>query len=205
MSRSTTRQRGLVAAGAVTLAFVATACFPQAPPATTAPTTTTSTTTTSTTVPACVPEPATATNGAATLTVSQATCLAVGDEITVTGSGYTTTGNVGTRPPFAAKPSGVYVVHGEFADPWRPSTGVGSGSRKVLSQYWAVPEPTYTDNTNQLPPYAPMDASGGFTVTVTVAATTGTNPTLGIATYPGSGATNANEEILIPLTLEPAA
>lgn len=209
MSRSTTRQRGLVVAGAATLAFVATACFPQAPPATTAPTTTTSTTTTSTTstttVPECVPEPATTTNGAATLTVSQATCLEVGDEITVTGSGYTTTGNVGTRPPFAGKPSGVYVVHGELADPWRPSTGVGSGARKVLSQSWAVPEPTYTDNTNQLPPYAPMDASGGFSVTVTVAATTGTNPTLGIATYPGSGATNAGEELLVPLSLDPAA
>lgn len=200
MSRSTTRQRGLAAAGAVTLAFVASACFPQDPPVT-APTTST---TTSTTVPECVPAPATVTNGSATLTVSQATCLEVGDEITVTGSGYTTTGNVGTRPPFAGKPSGVYVVHGEFADPWRPSSGVGSGARKVLSQYWAVPEPTYTDNTNQQAPYTPMDAWGGFSVTVTVAATTGTNPTLGIATYPGSGATNADEEILVPLTLDPA-
>jgi hypothetical protein len=194
MSRSTTRQRGLVAAGSVALAIVASACFPQDPPVTTAPTT----------VPECVPAPVTVTNGAATLTVSQANCLEVGDEITVTGSGYTTTGNVGTRAPFPGRPSGVYVVHGEFADPWRPSAGVASGARKVLSQHWAVPEPTYTENTNQQAPYVPMDASGGFSVTVTVAESTGTNPTLGVATYPGSGATNAGEEILIPLTLDPA-
>ena len=191
--------RPLVAALVAGGALVGAACVPEPAPVTT---------TTSTTIadPGCVPTSATATNGAATVTVSQVNCLEVGDEITVTGTGFTTTGNLGTRPPFPGMPSGNYVVWGKFADVWQPSLGtaVAPGStRTIISQKWAIPEPTFTFSGGELP-YVLLQADGSFSTTVTIAEnTTSVNPNYGFAVYGGSGSTNAAEEFFFPATFAP--
>lgn len=209
--------------GAAVLAVGIAACVPTTPPATTTTTTESTTTTTesttttteaptttttSTTVPACVEQPGSATVGSVTLTVSQATCLEVGDVVTVSGSGYTTTGNLGTRAPFNGQPSGNYVIFGEFANVWQPSLGSAvapSSTRKVITQKWALPDPTYSAATTiPNPSYVLIAPDGTFSTTLTIGAPANTNPNLGFATYGGSGATNAAEEILIPATWKPA-
>lgn len=151
----------------------------------------------------CVEEPGTVTSGPVTLTVSQATCLEPGDVVTVTGSGYTTTGNLGSRPPFAGKPAGVYVVLGELAETWRPSELAPGSARKVITQQWAVTDPTFSESTNQELPYVLLAADGTFTSSLTVGEPTGSNPNLGFATYAGSGAVNAGEELLVPASWAP--
>ncbi len=185
-------------------ALVGAACVPDPAPGTT--TTTTEATTTTVADPGCVGVPATATNGAATVTVSKVTCLEVGDEITVTGTGFTTTGNIGTRPPFSGQPSGNYVVWGKFADVWQPSLGtaVAPGStRTIISQKWPIPEPTFTASGGALP-YVLLEADGSFTTTVTIAENTSSaNPNYGFAVYGGSGATNAAEEFFFPGSFAP--
>ncbi|MHB1138317.1 MAG: hypothetical protein ACYC2O_05115 [Microthrixaceae bacterium] len=187
------------AVGAAALAIGAVACVPETPP-------TTTTSTTASTVPVCAEQPGSATVGSVTLTVSQATCLEVGDVVTVTGSGYTTTGNLGGRPPFPGQPAGVYAIFGEFADVWQPSLGSAvtpSSTRKVLTQQWAIPEPTFTA-AGGAPTYVLLEADGTFTTELTISAAQGANPNLAFATYPGSGAVNAAEEILIPASWAPA-
>ncbi len=192
--------RPLVAALVAGGALIGVACVPEPAPVTT---------TTSTTIedPGCVPTPATATNGTATVTVSQVNCLEVGDEITVTGTGFTTTGNIGTRPPFPGMRSGNYVVWGKFADVWQPSLGtsVAPGStRTIISQKWPIPEPTFTYSGGALP-YVLLEADGSFSTTVTIAEnTTSANPNYGFAVYGGSGATNAAEEFFFPGEFAPA-
>jgi hypothetical protein len=201
MKLSSTPKALRYALGVAAIAVGAVACVPTTPPGTT-----TTTSEPPVTVPACVEQPGSVTSGSVTLTVSQATCLEVGDVVTVTGAGYTTTGNLGTRPPFAAQPAGVYVVFGEFATTWQPSLGTAvapSSTRKSLSQRWAIPEPTFTASGGQ-PPYALLESNGTFSVDVTIAAPTNTNPNLGVATYAGSGAVNAAEELLVPVSWAPA-
>lgn len=193
--RTPTHRRVVAAVAGAALALVLGACIPPAPP------TTTTTSTTSSTVPGCVPEPATVTQGTVTLTVSQATCLEVGDEVTVTGSGYTTTGNLGTRPPLLGQAGGVYVLFGEFGDPWRPSQSAPSTNRKSIVQHWALPASSYAimSALNQ-PGLVQMTPEGGFTTTLTIAEPLGQLPTLAIATYAGSGSVNAGEELLVPVS-----
>ena len=190
--RTTTRSRGAVAALAVAaLTLVLAACIPPAPP----------TSTTTSTVPTCVPEPATVTRGDVSLTVSQATCLQVGDEVTVTGSGYTTTGNLGTRPPLFGQPGGVYVLFGEFGDPWRPSQGAPSTNRKSIAQQWALPASSYAVLAGMgQTGLVQMTPAGDFTTTLTIAEPLDELPTLGIVTYAGSGSVNAGEELLVPVS-----
>ena len=193
--RTNTPSRRAVAALAVAaLTVVLAACVPPAPP-------TSATTTTSSTVPACVPEPATVSRGNVSLTVSQATCLEVGDEVTITGSGYTTTGNLGTRPPLFGQPGGVYVLLGEFGDPWRPSQGAPSTNRRSIVQQWALPASSYAVLAGMgQTGLAQMTPQGDFTTTLTIAEPLGQLPTLGIATYAGSGSVNAGEELLVPVS-----
>ncbi len=169
-----TRRGGLFAGVALALAFVAAACV--APPTTT-------------------------TEGA-TLTVSKSTGLnPAGEVITVTGTGYTTTGNLGTRPPLYNQPAGVYVVFGTFGETWRPSQG--GTQRQVLDQFWAVPGATYGTvagfGTGEAVLIQP---DGSFSVDIEVSNIDGTYDTLAIATYAGSGAVNSGEEILIPLEFD---
>ena len=192
--RTIRSRRVLAAVAGAALTLVLAACIPPAPP-------TTTTTTTSSTVPGCIPEPATVTQGGVTLTVSQATCLEVGDEVTITGSGYTTTGNLGTRPPLSGQPGGVYVLLGEFGDPWRPSAGAPSTNRKSIVQQWALPASSYAfmSGLNQQG-LVEMTPEGAFTTTLTIAEPLGELPTLAIATYAGSGSVNAGEEVLVPVS-----
>lgn len=166
-----TGRRGAIAAAALALVFVAAAC---------------------------VPPPTTTTEGA-TLTVSKSTGLdPAGETITVTGTGYTTTGNLGTRPPLYNQPGGVYVVFGSFGSAWRPSQG--GGERQVIGQLWALHGSSYDTiaglGTGEA---VRVNDDGSFSVEIEVSAATGNFATLGIATYAGSGAVNSGEEILVPL------
>ncbi|HCS60741.1 MAG TPA: hypothetical protein DIW46_04980 [Microbacterium sp.] len=70
------------------------------------------------------------------------TALRAGDEIVVKGSGYEPTANVGGRGVPIPKdlPQGTYVVFGDFAAHWQPSTGAASSSRSVGTQLWALAE-----------------------------------------------------------------
>lgn len=152
---------------------------------------------------ACAPAPDVPTTGA-TLTVSKSTGLdPAGEVITVTGTGFTTTGNVGTRPPLLGQPGGVYVVFGRFAEVWQPSANAASGARTIISQHWALFGSSYdaitalgTGETVE------VDENGNFTVDIEVSDVAGSNPTIGIATYAGSGSVNSGEEILIPLEFD---
>ena len=51
-----------------------------------------------------------------------------GEVVTVVGTGFDPAAHVGSRPPLAGQPSGVYVVFGRFGDPWRPSEGAPSSA-----------------------------------------------------------------------------
>lgn len=123
-----------------------------------------------------------------------------GQTVTINGSGFTETGNLGVRPPFFNTPAGVYVVFGRFAETWKVSDGAPSSARQIIEQVWALPTPSY----NQLGGLAgtvEMGPGGTFSITVTVTEADGTNPNYGIAIFPGSGAINPAEEIFIPITL----
>lgn len=148
---------------------------------------------------ACVAPPVTTTEGAQ-IAVSKTTGLnPAGETITITGTGFTTTGNLGTRPPLYNQAGGVYVVFGSFGTNWRPSaTG---GEREVFTQRWAAPAGSYNTlaglvGTSEL---VHLNEDGSFTVELEVKATDGKYDTLAIATYAGSGAVNSGEELLVPL------
>ncbi|MGX5682649.1 HtaA domain-containing protein [Schumannella luteola] len=150
--------------------------------------------------PALYAQPAAEVTGPAAIEVSQTSGFdpATTTQVTVTGSGFTTTGNVGTRPPLSGIPAGVYVVFGKFADNWRPSTGAASSTRTVLDQKWAAPgAPSALAGNAQ---YVPLNADGTFTATLTVAPGTSANPNYGIYTYPASGAVNPAEELYTPIS-----
>lgn len=127
-----------------------------------------------------------------------------GDTIKVIGSGFTETGNLGTRPPLMGQPGGVYVVFGRFGSPWKPSEGAGSSARQVIEQLWAMPTSSY-NALGGLEGLVEMDGNGGFEVVVTATEAAGTNPQYGIAVYPGSGASNPAEELLAPVSFAAAA
>jgi hypothetical protein len=152
---------------------------------------------------ACAPAANVPTTGA-TLTVSKSTGLdPAGEVITVTGTGFTTTANLGTRPPLLGQPGGVYVVFGRFAEVWQPSASAVAGARTIVSQHWALFGSSY-DSITALGTgeTVEVDADGNFTVDIEVSEVAGANPTIGIATYAGSGALNSGEEILVPLEFD---
>lgn len=191
------RRRTATIAAAAALAALAVACVPTTPPATTTTTTTESTTTTSTTVAPAGPA----------LSVDPDTDgVAVGTTVTVTGSGYDADGYLGTRPPFAGQPAGVYVVLARLGDPWRPSQGAPSANRQIVSQVWALPQAQHDalDPDGSNPAIVLMAPDGSFSADITLTeAATGTNPYF-IATYPGSGAVNADAEVAVPVTFAAA-
>lgn len=94
-------------------------------------------------------------SGGAQLVVTPTELPAEGGTVTVNGSGYDPAGAIGTRPPFAGQPSGVYVVVGRFADTWQPSAGAPSSARQVITQVWALPQAQY----EVLNPSGPMPRS----------------------------------------------
>jgi hypothetical protein len=145
---------------------------------------------------------------AATVTVSKTANLdRAGETLTVTGAGFDATGNLGTRPPLSGKPAGVYVVFGKFDATWQPSIPAPntppSATRRVISQVWALPEPSYTQMGGAATAgLALMDPDGSFTVSIPakVDARAGT---YGVYTYAGSGAVNASNETATPVTFAP--
>lgn len=156
---------------------------------------------------ACVPDPGTTppTAGAA-ITVSKTSNIEPGDVITISGTGFTASGNLGTRPPLQGNPAGVYVVFGQFADVWKPSAN--AGGRTVIVQKWAVPEasrqiligfPWFQDPAS----FVTMAADGSWTAEITVPAVDPNGTGYGFAVYPGSGASNTGEELLERVTLAP--
>ncbi|MBD8080080.1 HtaA domain-containing protein [Cellulosimicrobium arenosum] len=146
--------------------------------------------------------------GDPTITVSKTQGLAVGETVTVTGSGFDPAANVNSagRPPVASgQPTGVYVVFGRFADDWRPSEGAASSARKVIAQRWALPEPSFTqvgtDYPQQRAALVPLAADGSFTAELTVAENDEVAGGYGVYTYAAGGAAaNAAQELAVPVS-----
>ncbi|RZS44601.1 Htaa protein [Herbihabitans rhizosphaerae] len=128
-----------------------------------------------------------------------------GETITVTGSGFDPAANVGTRPPLAGKPTGVYLVFAKITQPWRPSEGAPSSSRTVLDQKWVLPAASraIVDPAGTNPDYVELKPDGTFTGTLDVAAVSQgvdcRTDTCGVITYAAGGAVNAAHELFTPL------
>ena len=131
-----------------------------------------------------------------------------GDTITVTGSGFTPDLAVGTRPPLASQPAGVYIAFGAFADVWKPSEGAPSSARPTTPMgqggsalIWALPpagRAIIGEEATVL-----LNADGTFEATLTVqrdyeGALADGN--YGIYTYAGSGAIQPLFETFTPVT-----
>lgn len=153
---------------------------------------------------ACAPPPpAPPTVGAEIVVTPTPDAVVDGTSVTVEGSGFNPSGNIGTRPPFFNQPAGVYVAFGRFADPWKPSDGAPGSARQIIDQRWVLPAAQY----NALggasnPELVLMAPDGSFSTELTLDETPGSG-TYGIVTYPGSGAVNAGEELFVPVTFAP--
>ena len=126
----------------------------------------------------------------------------------VKGTGFDPAANVGGRgaPIPANLPQGAYVVFGQFAENWKPSTGAPSANRKVVSQRWALAESVL----NQVPPmyqgavraqWTPLADDGTFTATLTAdeATTPLEGGAYGVYTYGAGGVSNAAQELFAPV------
>jgi LPXTG-motif cell wall-anchored protein len=141
------------------------------------------------------------------VSVSKSTDLdPAGETITVTGSGFDPAANVGTRPPLAGQPTGVYLVFAKVADPWRPSAGAPSSARTVIDQKWVLPAASRAvlDPSGTNPDYAVLAPDGTFSATLDVAEESeGVDcavDTCGVITYGAGGAVNAAHELFTGLT-----
>ena len=125
-----------------------------------------------------------------------------GETITVTGSGFDPAANVGTRPPLAGQPTGVYLVFAKVADPWRPSEGAPSSARTVIDQKWVLPAASRAilDPSGTNPDYAELKPDGTFSGTLDVVDQECTPETCGVITYAAGGAVNAAQELFTSLT-----
>lgn len=125
-----------------------------------------------------------------------------GETITVTGSGFDPAANVGTRPPLAGQPTGVYLVFAKITQPWRPSEGAPSSARTVLDQKWVLPAASRAvlDPAGTNPDYVELRPDGTFTGTLDVADSDCTPQTCGVLTYGAGGAVNAAHELFTSLT-----
>ena len=139
-------------------------------------------------------------------TPAAGTSLRAGDEIVVKGSGYDPAANVGGRgrPIPSHLPQGTYVVFGNFAADWRPSTGATSATRSVASQVWALAEGVLT----QVPAeyqgairsqWVDIAADGTFQAKLTLNDASATPGSYGVYTYGAGGVNNADQERSIPL------
>jgi hypothetical protein len=142
------------------------------------------------------------------VTVSRTSGLdPAGETVTVTGSGFDPAANVGTRPPLAGQPTGVYLVFAKLGEPWRPSEGAPSTARTVLDQKWVLPAASRAvlDPAGTNPDYVELGADGTFSATLDVAAVTEgvadcAVDTCGVITYAAGGAVNAAHELFTPLS-----
>ncbi|WP_418275578.1 HtaA domain-containing protein [Isoptericola jiangsuensis] len=128
--------------------------------------------------------------------------------LTVDGSGFDPAANLNTggRPPVAKdQPAGVYVVFGKFASDWRPSAGAASSARTVVSQKWAIPEPSYSQVKAAFPNVADqlvlMNDDGTFTAELEVRTEDSVDGVYGVYTYAAGGAAaNAAQELATAVT-----
>lgn len=121
-----------------------------------------------------------------------------GDTVIVRGTGFQPDANIGTRPPLSGRPAGVYAVLGNFSENWRPSASNPSSTRSVVDQKWAIPLASslgsaVENNAQRIL----MTDNGTFEASFTIAEPVGNlaNGRLGVYTYPGSGAVNAEHEL----------
>ncbi|WP_205820246.1 MULTISPECIES: HtaA domain-containing protein, partial [unclassified Microbacterium] len=107
-------------------------------------------------------------------------------------------------------PQGTYVVFGNFAADWKPSTGASSASRSVAAQAWALAEGVL----NQVPSqyqgairaqWVDIAADGTFQATLTLKDTAATPGSYGVYTYGAGGVTNAAQEQSVALNYGNAA
>ena len=134
------------------------------------------------------------------------TALKTGDTVVVKGSGYDPTANVGGRgvPIPATLPQGTYVVFGNFASQWQPSTGAASSTRSVGSQAWALAESVLDQVPAQYQAairgqWVDIAADGTFRATLTLQDTKATPGAYGIYTYGAGGVTHAAQERSVAL------
>lgn len=140
-----------------------------------------------------------------TVTVSKTTGLTKGETVTVTGSGFVASAPAtnGTRPPLAGIFGGAYVVFGKFPQNWKPSAGVASSARTVISQKWAVPAASVATIGGAGSGAIELAPDGTFSTEITLSPTDAqalAAGNFGIYTYPGSGAAYAPFETYTPLT-----
>ncbi|MEU2200728.1 HtaA domain-containing protein [Isoptericola sp. NPDC019482] len=150
--------------------------------------------------------PAQVWNPAVTLSKSAGFDPSATGRLTATGSGFDPAANTATRPPITTgQPTGVYVVFGKFAEDWRPSDGVASSARKVVSQKWALPEPSYSQLKASNPSVADqlvlLNEDGTFTAELDVKTDDTAEGVYGVYTYAAGGAAaNAAQELALPVT-----
>ncbi|KAB1889828.1 hypothetical protein F6W69_17545 [Microbacterium oxydans] len=134
--------------------------------------------------------------------------LKAGDRVVVKGSGYDPTANLGTEgrgvPIPKHLPQGTYVVFGNFASTWQPSTGAASSARSVGAQVWALAEGVL----NQVPAqyqgairaqWVDIAADGTFQATITLKDAAATPGSYGVYTYAAGGVVNADQERSVAL------
>ncbi|MFE5290613.1 HtaA domain-containing protein [Isoptericola sp. NPDC056618] len=161
------------------------------------------------TVTADLAAPAQTWNPAVSLSKSDGFDPATTGTLTVTGSGFDPAANMATRPPITTgQPTGVYVVFGKFAQDWRPSDGVASSARTVVSQKWALPEPSYSQlkasNPNVADQLVLLKEDGTFSADLQVK-TDDADGVYGVYTYAAGGAAaNAAQELAVPVAFTPA-
>jgi len=169
------------------------------PPTTDAPATEPATTEASTT-----DAPTTTAPTGPTVEIVEGTDYPAGETTTITviGTGFTDLA-LGSRPPLAELPTGLYVVFGTFDTEWRPSTGAPASTRRSTpeNQMWAMPSASRAalDPDNLLENVFVLEEDGSFEVTLTVEPIEVVG-TLAVAVYPASGAINADHEFLFPVT-----
>lgn len=144
-----------------------------------------------------------------TVTVSKTSGIAKGETVTVTGSGFLPSGTAtnGTRPPLSGTFSGSYVVFGKFPANWKPSAGVASSARTVISQKWAVPAASIATVGGAGAGAIELKADGTFSVDLTLSPTEAQDAlagNYGVYTYPGSGAAYAPFETYTPIAFSGA-
>lgn len=134
-----------------------------------------------------------------------------GDVITVRGTGFDPDGPKATRPPITpGDPAGYYVVFGNFAPQWQPSSGAPTDARVVGEQLWALAESVL-----QRQPvgsqgairgsWLELEDDGSFETSFEVSDIDGPETgQYGVYVFPASGAVDENFEIAHVINYSPA-
>lgn len=143
-----------------------------------------------------------------------------GDQIVVRGTGFDPMANTDGLPVPVPPgvPHGTFVAFGAFSPDWRPSQDAPAQARvgqQRSATAWVMSE----DALNRVPnapfdfrrtirqQWVPLAGDGSFTATLTVAkpATAAPDAVYGVYTYAAADSVNADEEVSVPVTFDPAA